>query len=316
MTSALDLFLQKAGWRDAVMTRLAADFSSRQFTRLTRAGEPPSAILMQAAEDQKTQEFVAVAALLRSCGCHAPTIYAADAGNGFVLMEDFGDTTFGRLLDEGREAAPLYRRAADALVHLHKRFRPDMMIGLDLPVFDSRAFAAQAELYLDHYLPYAHKRKATAEERAAFREAWLAVLKPLDALPRTLMLRDFMPDNVMNLAGRNGVSSVGLLDFQDAGLGPAVYDIASLCECVRRDASPAILDEMTAYYHAQNPIMPRGDLHGAARVLSAQRHMRILGILARRDDKRGYMERVRRRLDELLNDTALTPIKNYMDKCV
>ncbi len=352
----LDDFLKTAGWGDAQITPLPADFSTRRFARLTLETKPRRAILMQATQDQKTKQFVAISGLLRRCGLNAPEVYAvtvipAEAGiqrpasaglmthlsrghatldprfhgddtavgYDFALIEDLGDVTFGQLMDQGYDPLPLYRRAVDVLVKLHKTFDSAWISGLDLPVFNAATFTEQAELFLDFYIPHALKREAADEERAAFREAWRAVLTPLEALPKSLMLRDFMPDNLMDVPGREGLAATGLLDFQDGGIGPIAYDLASLCECVRRDVSPSILDDMTAYYHAQNPVMPLDDLRRACRILAAQRHMRVLGIVTRlaqqgRTEKLAYVPRLENYVKALLQDDALRPVRIWFNK--
>ena len=114
----------------------------------------------------------------------------------------------------------------------------------------ARLFASQVELFLDAYFVLVKKREATIGEAEGFRAAWKEALKGIEALPQTLMLRDFMPDNLMQL-DRPGWHGIGLLDFQDGGIGPVAYDLASLCEVVRAMAAIQLLDDMIDYYHAQ-----------------------------------------------------------------
>jgi hypothetical protein len=312
-------FLKTAGWNAARITPVHADFSSRRFSRLEKP-DGTRAILMQADADQKTAQFVNIAGVLRELDISAPAIYAAAADSSLVLMEDLGTVTFGALLDTGRDGLPLYRRAVDVLVHLHKQFYARLTKKLSLPVFTSALFAEQATLFLDSYFPFAKKRKASPEERESFRAAWLQVLAPLDSLPQTLMLRDYMPDNLMDIPGRADWRSTGLLDFQDGGLGPVAYDLASLCESVRRNASASLLDDMTAYYHQQNPVMSVNDLRRVCRVLSAQRHTRVLGIIAKlaenpaRRDKLAYVPRIWNYLHGLMQDDALRLVKTWFDQ--
>jgi aminoglycoside/choline kinase family phosphotransferase len=310
-------FLTRAGWDNAQQTPLRADFSTRHFARLERGDK--HAVLMDADNDQKTAAFVKIAGLLRDLDLSAPKIYAADAARGFVLMEDFGDRNMGRMLDEGAAAKPLYRRAADVLAHLHQKFEPAAARGLDLPIFSGALFAAQAELFLDAWFVFAKQREATRDEAESFRAAWKEALKGIDAVPQTLLLRDFMPDNLTELEGRAEWRSVGLLDFQDGGIGPIAYDLASLCEAVRRDPPAGVLDELIDYYHERAaPKLAKNDLRRACRVLAAQRHMRVLGILANRALKTGdreklsYAPRIWDYLGELLQDEALKPVREWV----
>lgn len=313
-------FLTQNGWDKARPTAMEADFSLRRYARLER-DDGKHAILMDADPEQKTFAFVAITKLLRRNDITTPEIFAADPMRGLVLMEDFGDRNFGRMIDGGTGAAPLYRRAVDVLVHLHRTFDKSAAEGIDLPVFGGALFATQAELFLDAYIPYTKGREATLEESEGFHAAWKQALKGIETMPQSLLLRDYMPDNLMDLAGREGVPSVGVLDFQDAGHGPIAYDIASLCEAVRRDGGDMLLDEMISYYHRNaKPSLSIEDLRTACRVLAAQRHMRILGIIVQlaqktgRKDKLAWLPRIQKYLKLLLEDEKLKPVQAWMAK--
>jgi aminoglycoside/choline kinase family phosphotransferase len=312
-------FLETAGWADADIESMPADFSPRRYARLLHA-DGCHAILMDADKDQKTPQFVALAKVLLDLGLSAPEIYAQQALYGLVLMEDFGEANVGRLIDGAASAELYYLRAAEVLVHLHRSFRPEMISGIEAPHFTVQLFTQQTEKFLDNYVSYAVDREASATERDDFRAAWLAVLQPVVHMPQSLLLRDFMPDNVMHLSQREGVRALGLLDFQDAGMGPVAYDMASFCETVRRDGGDVMLQLMiTRYMEITRPSFTAQDLAQSCRILSAQRHMRILGILADlavkgREDKRDYMPRVQKRLQELLRDEALLPVRQWLDK--
>ena len=92
----------------------------------------------------------------------------------------------------------------------------------------------EALLLTDWYLP-ALGRPPSPAQREGYLAAWRAVLPVARRVPETLVLRDYHVDNLMVLDGRDGVAACGLLDFQDAVLGPLSYDLVSLLEDVRRD---------------------------------------------------------------------------------
>ncbi len=313
-------FLSQQGWEKAQQTPFPADFSPRRYARLVNEYKAPScAILMDADRDQKTPQFVAIANLLRSLDLSAPEIYASDPDRGLVLMEDFGDRNYGNMIDVGDDAKPYYMRAVDVLVHLHQHYDVAMTQDLSLPRYEARLFIDQSGLFLDAYFLYKKGREAHAEERTAFYAAWQQSLGVIENIPQTLMLRDFMLDNLMDLPARAAWRAVGLLDFQDAGLGPIAYDLASLCEDVRRDGGDRMLDQVIDYYYRQSqPPYPLDYLRSACRVLAAQRHVRILGILVRlavgqgRRDKLAYVPRIWGYLDYLLQDKVLEPLRLWM----
>ena len=312
----IESFLHDAGWGDASIHYLAADFSSRRYLRLTRTAgaSADTCILMASQKNQKTEEFVQIAALLRRLGLAAPDIYASDVVRGLVLMEDFGDQPVGKNLDAGAAREPYDRRAAETLAKVHGSFQQPMLGALKSPLYNAALLTDQATLFLDHYFPSVFHRQAGARERSVFVEAWHSVLSPLDALPRSLVLRDFMPDNMMDLPAPVMGQSCGLLDFQDAGIGCIAYDLASWCEDVRRDGGLERLESVVSSYHALNPVVSLPDLITAARIFAAQRHTRILGILVKlgRDE---MIPRVWRTVQFLLRDDALAPVRRWFLAC-
>jgi aminoglycoside/choline kinase family phosphotransferase len=309
-------FLDQNRWGEASVESFAADFSTRRYARLTQE-DGQTAILMDADEDQKTPQFVVLAKALRKLGINVPEIYAAFAGRGLVLLQDFGVRNVGALLDAGENPKNFLLRAAEILAHLHQNFASANFPALDLPLMDTDYFVLQAELFLDEYIPCAKGREATDGERHDFRTAWRAVLRPIESMPQSLTLRDFIPDNLMALAD----GTLGVIDFQDAGVGPIAYDLASLCDEVRRDGAFALLPDVVAHYREQtaSPIS-QNELMRACTILSAQRHTRTLGNVARTAVKRGqrerlaYLPRIEQHLRHILNETYLLPVREWMDR--
>ena len=302
--SAVSAFLAEAGWGDARRKPLAGDASFRRYVRLVRGGA--TAMLMDAPPpEEDVRPFVTVAAHLTQLGLSAPQVFRADPAQGLLLLEDFGDDTFTRLLEDGGSEHALYMLATDALVAMQRR--PDAADGF--PAFGEDRFVAGAELFLDWYLTAAIGQ---TPGREGFRAAIRQVLAPALAGPGTLMLRDFHVDNLIRLDARSGVAACGLLDFQDAAGGPPAYDLASLIEDARRDVDESVRAAVLARYRAAFP--GAAELERDIAVLGAQRHIRVLGTfmrLARRDGKPGYMRhlpRLRRMLERNLAHPALEPL--------
>jgi aminoglycoside/choline kinase family phosphotransferase len=247
-----------------------------------------------------------------------PKIFAAIPERGLVLMQDFGSTNVGALLDAGHDAKPYFLRAAEILAQMHQNFDATKITGLDLPTYSAELFTEQAELFVDAYFPLGCGREATEDEREDFRAAWMTVLRPLQNAPGSLLLRDFMPDNLMAL----DQNDLGVLDFQDAGMGPSGYDIASLCEEVRRDGGFALLPDVIDHYlERRGSEMASYDLLRTCTLLSAQRHTRIMGIIARmaikadRRDKFVCLPRIKKHLLSVLCDPCLAPVRTWMQNC-
>ena len=315
--SALREFLA-AGWPETTPVPLASDASFRRYFRLADGGR--RAVLMDAPPPMEdVRPYIAVANMLRALGLSAPEILEADTENGFLLIEDFGDARYTRLLDGGGDERELYALAVDTLVALHRAVAASGPPAL--PSYGEERLLAEAELLVDWYGANVLEGPLPAPARQDYLARWRDVL-PLALLPEpTLVLRDYHVDNLMLLPGRPGIAACGLLDFQDAVCGPASYDLVSLLEDARRDVAAALRAEMTERYFAAFPALDRRQFLRSGAILAAQRNCKIIGIftrLWRRDGKPGYLPHIGRvwRLleDDLRREPALAPIAAWLDR--
>ncbi len=308
----ISAFLDAEGWGSAARRPIAGDASFRRYERLTEG--PRHALLMDAPPPQEDVDpFCAIARHLTAQGYSTPRIYAEDAAAGLLLIEDFGDRTFTRMLDAGADPTPLYAAAVDVLAELHRHAPPP-----GLAPYDEAAYLAEADLLIDWFLPAVGETGASAL-RQSYHEAWRAVLGAAAYGRRVLVLRDYHADNLMWLPERTGVARVGLLDFQDALAGSPAYDLVSLLEDARRDVSTALVEAMTARYLTVRPEHDPRIFRAACDVLGAQRNTKIVGIFTRlwkRDGKPGYLDlipRVWRLLESDLARPALVPVRAWFD---
>jgi len=307
----MKVFLDASGWDRVPVVPLAGDASFRRYYRLGRDGS--SAVLMDAPPPHEDiGPFVAVAGLLRELGLSAPEVLAEDRGQGFLLLEDFGDDTYTRLLARGADEPALYRLAVDTLVALQRAVEQHRIP--DLPPYDLDRLLGEAALLIDWYRPL------TGGPREEYLALWRAVLPDAVVAPPTLVLRDYHVDNLMLLPDRPGVRGCGLLDFQDAVTGQPSYDLVSLLEDARRDIPGPLRQAMTERYLAAFPALDRQAFLCSAAILSAQRNCKILGIFTRlwkRDGKRQYLAhipRVWRLLETDLRHPALAPVARWLDR--
>jgi aminoglycoside/choline kinase family phosphotransferase len=310
-------FLAAAGWGDAARLPLPGDASFRRYVRL--AGRGGSAMLMDAPPPQENvRPFLAVARLLQRLGLSAPLIHAEDAAAGFLLLEDFGDDTYTRLLAAGEAEAPLYALAVDVLVALNRRFEAAQ--ASDLPPYDEPRLLAEAALLVDWYLPAVTGRPTAPALREEYLELWRRLLPLARGVPETLVLRDYHVDNLMRLGGRDGIAACGLLDFQDAVLGPVSYDLVSLLEDARRDVPANLAAAMRERFLAALPAIGQSEFERSYAVLGAQRNCKIVGIFTRlcvRDGKPVYLAhipRVWRLIEQDVGYPALAPLKVWLDR--
>jgi tRNA threonylcarbamoyl adenosine modification protein YjeE len=333
-------FLADAGLAAATRSFLQGDASSRRYERLALKdrrsilmdapkrpdGPPvknglPYSRIAHLAED--VAPFVAMAQALGERGFSAPRIEAFDLSRGLLVIEDLGPEP----VVAGDPPAPIperYGAAVDVLVTLHGMALPAALPvpgapDHRLPRYDLDAMLAEVELLLDWYLP--HMGLPAFGLKPEFLRRWSHALQEAALGPTTWVLRDYHSPNLIWLPAREGIQQVGLIDFQDALMGPAAYDLVSLLQDARVDVPETLeLALFARYVKARRAADPTFDAATFARlyaVMGAQRATKILGIFARlnkRDRKPGYLKhlpRVWKSLVASLRHPALADLRGW-----
>jgi hypothetical protein len=318
---AIRAVMEASGWADAKRVPIQGDASTRAYERLVkpsgetavlmiaprrpdgppvRRGKPYSAIAKLA---ESVHAFVAVDQGLRALGFSAPKIYGEDLEAGLLVLEDLGNEP---VVDAEEPIPERYEEATRLLARLHAAEVPGTLPiaeGLDhaLPPYDLEAFLIEVELLLDWYAPHIPRTLLPGSARAEFVRIWTELLDELLAGPKTWTLRDYHSPNLIWLPDREGIARVGLLDFQDAVMGPPAYDVASLLQDARVTV-PAELEIrlLGTYARERREVDAAFDTAGFAAayaVMAAQRATKVLGIFARldrRDGKPQYLRHIPR----------------------
>src|SRR5205085_805228 len=263
------------------------DASFRRYFRAALADGRSFVIMDAPPEKEDCRPFVHVAELLAQAGVHAPKVHVADFGAGFLLLSDLGTRTYlAELRPENADA--LMRDATGALIRWQLATRPN-----ELPPYDEALLRREMNLFPDWYVAR-HRRLTLSDPQAQALEGVFATLvQSALAQPAVYVHRDYMPRNLMVSEPNPGV-----LDFQDAVMGPITYDVVSLM----RDAflsweEERVLDWTVRYWEkakrAQLPVDPDfGEFWRAFEWMGLQRHLKVLGIFARinyRDGKPKYL---------------------------
>lgn len=312
-------FLVANGRIDAAREPFPGDASARAYEVVQAEGEPPR-VLMNAPKlplgpvlrdglsyieiahiAREVSPFVAVADALRSRGFVAPEVLATDLEAGLLLLEHLG--TDGVLDAARKPIAERYVEAARLLAALHAApWAPELPLpgGAThiVPPFDRAAMLVEVGLLLDWYVPHVTGHPAPDGLRDAFAATWNALIDRLAQAEQSIVLRDYHSPNLIWRGERAGLDRLGLLDFQDAMIGPAAYDVASLAWDARVDVerrlSAAVIE---AYAGARGERFDRAGFEEALAIMSAQRNSKILGIfvrLDRRDGKPQYLRHLPR----------------------
>ncbi len=264
------------------------DASFRRYFRVTLE-DGRSFIAMDAPPDKEDcRPFVRVARLLHDAGVNVPRVHAQDLDQGFLLLSDLGTRTYLQQLagkDAAQSAPQLFGDATDALIKWQLASRPG-----ELPPYDESLLRREMNLFPEWYLQR-HLGKTAPTD--ALEGIFSLLVKSALAQPSVYVHRDYMPRNLMVCEPNPGV-----LDFQDAVLGPITYDAVSLV----RDAflsweEEQVLDWTVRYWEkakkAQLPVdADFGEFWRAFEWMGLQRHLKVLGIFARinyRDGKPKYL---------------------------
>ncbi|MBU6459275.1 MAG: phosphotransferase [Proteobacteria bacterium] len=273
--------------RSYTLTPASSDASFRRYFRV--AMDDSSYIVMDAPpEFEDCRPFLTVARIFEEAGLHVPKIFSQNLHEGFLLLSDFGTTTYLSILEN--ETAPhLYDLATDTLITLQRASRETV-----LPGYDKLKLIGEMRLFPEWYL----KRHLNLSEKL-FQESELEnifcqLAEAADRQAKVFVHRDFHSRNLMMLP-----DAVGVLDFQDAVYGPVTYDLVSLLKdaYIKWDEEQ-ILDWTIRYWEKarRQRIAVPDDFSVFYRDfewMGMQRHLKVLGIFSRlsyRDDKHVYLQ--------------------------
>jgi aminoglycoside/choline kinase family phosphotransferase len=292
----------------------SADASFRRYFRVTIRGV--TRIAMDAPpQHEDSGPFIRVAALMREAGLHVPEVLAAERVQGFLLLSDLGPTTYLQAINEAN-ADSLFGDAIAALIAWQRASRPGV-----LPPYDRALLQRELDLFPEWYVGRHLGAPPSVAQRAALLRVNGLLIDSALAQPQVYVHRDYMPRNLMLCEPNPGV-----IDFQDAVLGPITYDVASLF----RDAfiswpEPRVIDWVARYWErakrAGLPVDPDfGEFYRAFEWMGLQRHLKVLGIFARiryRDGKPAYLEDAPRFLryarEVAARYAALAPLLELLD---
>ena len=333
-------FLAASGLAAATRRHFTGDASARSYETIAVAGQPtrvlmnaPALVLGPPVRDGKAYAeiahtalsvaaFVAIDRALHDAGVCVPAILASDLGQGFVLTDHLGEEPF--LDAAGHPVEDRYRSAAELLAMIHGRTWPTTLEAAPgtvhhVPPFDRDALMIEVELLIEWYIPWSTGAPADQALRSAFVDGWSAVFDRLDRAETSIVLRDFHSPNIIWRGERQGFDRLGIVDFQDAMIGPSAYDVASLAMDARVTVPPQIeRATVEAYVAARERAgsFDRAGFEEAYAIMAAQRNTKILGIfvrLDRRDGKPAYLRhlpRIRDYLGRAFAHPVLAPLRD------
>ncbi len=291
------------------------DASFRRYFRIYRPGQASLIVMDAPPEHENCTPFVAMTARLHATGVHVPSILAQDVSQGFLLLEDLGDQVYlSQLTDENADA--LYGEAMQALL----RFQvAGTTVGL--LKYNETLLLQEMQLFIDWFVQPYLGLTLNRQEQQMLQACFRLLVQNALAQPQVLVHRDYHARNLLVCDDH----SPGIIDYQDAVLGPITYDLVSLLRDSYISWPMHRVDTWLAHYTAQ--AMAQGILTAAQGthipgwfdLMGVQRQLKVAGIFARlhlRDGKSGYLADIPQTLRYIVEvaqrRSALSPLADFI----
>ena len=294
--------------------KASSDASFRSYYRI-RSNNDTKIIMDAPPEKEPLSPFLDITKRLSKANINVPEIFELDEDLGFILMSDLGKTKYlDKLNDE-----TVYCLYTDAMDTIHK-----MQTEVDasnLKNFDSKELITEMDLFKDWFLKKHLNHNFDSEGLNNIQECFDSLVKIILEIPTTFVHRDFHSRNLMITDSNNP----GVLDYQDALIGPITYDAVSLLkDCYVNWDKKLIAEMLSTYYKkikADYNNIEFDEFSFWFDVVGLQRHFKAIGIFSRlnyRDNKITFMQDIPRTykyVDEVVNKyTELTNVKKMLNE--
>lgn len=295
------------------LTPLTGDASFRRYFRVHQ--NQKTYIVMDAPPEKETlTPFLAIAAILEQSGILVPARFEQELKHGFLLLSDFGEKLlFNSLTPDNTPSS--YSDAIRVLLQLQT-------IQANLPPFDAKHIYHELSLFKDWFLKAHLGLSLNEQELDLLDNTFSYLVDELVHQPQVFIHRDYHSRNIMRLPN----NSLGIIDFQDAMIGPCAYDLVSLLKDCYLNWPKTFRDNLvdTFYLHSpQAQHLSKQNFTEAFEMCGLQRHLKVLGIFSRlalRDHKPNYLNDLPLVLhyvmDCLENRPALSAFYQFMSEKV
>ena len=284
----------------------SSDASFRRYFRVQYAQR--HYIVMDAPPDKEdTAPFLKVAQLFAQAQVNVPDIIQQNTEQGFLLLEDFGAQC---LLDHLNDATakPLYKDALNSLLTLQKNVN---IKDCDLPCYNAELLQTELHLFTDWFLTQQCELSLNSAQQTVIRNCNELLINSALQQAQVCVHRDYHSRNLMHVTTNNP----GIIDFQDAVIGPVTYDAVSLLRDCYISWPETQIEQYLKSFHQQliQACLIDCDFSQFQRdfdLMGIQRHLKAIGIFSRlniRDNKSVYLGDIPRTLNYVINISQRYP---------
>jgi aminoglycoside/choline kinase family phosphotransferase len=303
------------------LAALPQDASFRRYYRLSTPEQ--SYIVMDAPPSHEdTEPFTRLATHFKEAGVLVPTIFAKNHEEGFLLLSDFGDNLLNGALTPSN-ASTLYQQAIDTLIQIHQA---PSLAQHPLPRFDRQLIEFELNNFTKWYGEKYLRLALTPAQHQQLKGIYDLLIRSAENQPQVCCHRDYHSRNLLLLPS----NEIGVIDFQDAVIGPITYDIASLLRDCYIDWPENLVDTCLYYFYEkaqEAKLLPQHASFEQLKIdfdlMGTQRHLKAIFIFARkflRDNDNTYLPDIDRALNYIKNcckrHPALDPLQDILLHCI
>jgi len=304
---------------------IAGDASFRSFYRIFLGKRKKILVFARKEKYKNLIIYSAINKFLRANKILAPKLYSHNYSKGLIIIEDFGDLSFYKVLLKKKKRFKVYKKLVDLLIKIQKikpksRIKKNTYGSYVIDKYSNKYLFKESDLFFDWYLPLFFKKKKVTKIKIKSKKILLKLYNNLNFSNSYFVHRDYHAQNLM-LVGKK----IGVIDSQDALIGNPAYDLASLIDDVRIKTSAKLKKQVYNYYLSKTLKLHRTNSQKFLEdfnILSVQRCLKIIGIFSRlfkRDKKKQYLKfipYVWQLLEMRMDSEIFYELKKILDKNV
>ena len=294
----LTRWLSDKGYDGSSLSILSADASFRQYYRVNK-NNISYAVMDCPPEDESLDTFLKITDKLQQAKLNVPEIFDCDLTKGFLVITDFGDDLYSKKLND-ETVYCLYTDALEAIVKMQTK-----VDCTGLKDFDS-FYEDENNLFLDWFLKKHLKIELDSTSSTEVNTEFNKINNILKSIPKTFVHRDYHSRNLLI----TDLNNPGIIDYQDAVMGPVTYDLVSLLKDCYVTWNDGLVEDMLESFFTRmksDTINNISDFRYWFEITGLQRHIKAIGIFSRlnyRDGKSSYLQDIPRTyayMDKVLN---------------
>ena len=302
---------------------IAEDASFRKFYRLVLNKKSKIIVFARKEKYKNLLVYSAINKFLRNNKILTPKLYSQNYHKGIIIIEDFGDRSFYKVLKNNKNKLIIYKKLVDLLIKIQK-IKPKSKIksinnkSYIINKYSNKYLFQESDLFFDWYLPLLLNKKKALNIKIKSKVVLYKLYNKLNFSNSHFVHRDFHVQNLIKVGKK-----IGLIDSQDSMIGNPAYDLVSLIDDVRIKTSTKLKNQVYDYYLKKTPKVYRINAQNFLEdfnILSVQRSLKIIGIFARlfkRDKKKQYLKLIPytwRLLNMRMNSKIFLELKKILDR--